>query len=120
MATQQFKVSKGTSQNEKVISWHLVEDVLGLGCCTDSWHCVVFQKRAMARSGIVTWDIALYSLERVQKSQINHSDFPSSSPRRYSLDELKAKICELRKVDSSPSHAYLGRLRENIMCLRFM
>jgi cobalt-zinc-cadmium efflux system protein len=95
-----YRVSKGASQNEKVISWHLVEDVLG-------WVAVLIAGIVLYFKDIPWLDpalslgIALFILWNVFKNlKGTIYIFLQAVPNDVSLDEIKGKICQLEKVDS--------------------
>jgi cobalt-zinc-cadmium efflux system protein len=95
-----YRVSKGASQNEKVISWHLVEDVLG-------WVAVLIAGIVLYFKDIPWLDpalslgIALFILWNVFKNlKGTIYIFLQAVPDNVSLDEIKGKICQLEKVDS--------------------
>jgi len=95
-----FKVSKGGSQNEKVISWHLVEDVLGWVAVLIAG-IVLYFKNVPWLDPALSLGISLFILWNVFKNlKSTILIFLQAVPEDISLDELKAKICDLKKVDS--------------------
>jgi cobalt-zinc-cadmium efflux system protein len=95
-----FKVSKGSSQNEKVISWHLVEDVLGWVAVLIAG-IVLYFKNVPWLDPALSLGISLFILWNVFKNlKSTILIFLQAVPGDISLDELKVKICEFRKVDS--------------------
>jgi cobalt-zinc-cadmium efflux system protein len=95
-----FKVSKGGSQNEKVISWHLVEDVLGWVAVLIAG-IVLYFKNVPWLDPALSLGISLFILWNVFKNlKSTILIFLQAVPEDISLDELKAKICDLEKVDS--------------------
>jgi cobalt-zinc-cadmium efflux system protein len=95
-----FKVSKGNSQNEKVISWHLVEDVLGWVAVLIAG-IVLYFKNVPWLDPALSLGISLFILWNVFKNlKSTILIFLQAVPEDISLDELKGKICDLEKVDS--------------------
>jgi cobalt-zinc-cadmium efflux system protein len=95
-----FKVSKGSSQNEKVISWHLVEDVLGWVAILIAG-IVLYFKNVPWLDPALSLGISLFILWNVFKNlKSTILIFLQAVPEDISLDELKAKICDLGQVDS--------------------
>jgi cobalt-zinc-cadmium efflux system protein len=95
-----YRVSKGASQNEKIISWHLVEDVLG-------WVAVLIAGIVLYFKDIPWLDpalslgIALFILWNVFKNlKGTIYIFLQAVPENISLNEIKDKICQLEKVVS--------------------
>ena len=95
-----FKVSKGSSKNEKVISWHLVEDVLGWVAVLIAG-IVLYFKNVPWLDPALSLGISLFILWNVFKNlKSTILIFLQAVPEDISLDELKAEICDLEKVDS--------------------
>ncbi len=95
-----WKVSSGKSQNEKIISWHLIEDVLG-------WVAVLFGGIILYFKPITWLDPALslaitafilWNVFRNLKETIYI--FLQAVPSNIKLGEIKNKICELPEVES--------------------
>lgn len=95
-----FKVSKGSSQNEKVISWHLIEDVLGWAAVLIAG-VVLYFKEIPWLDPALSLGISIFILWNVFKNlKGTIMIFLQAVPENVSLDEIKSKICELEKVDS--------------------
>ncbi|WP_075350781.1 cation diffusion facilitator family transporter [Algoriphagus marinus] len=95
-----FKVSKGSSQNEKVISWHLIEDVLGWAAVLIAG-VVLYFKEIPWLDPALSLGISIFILWNVFKNlKGTIMIFLQAVPEDVSLDEIKSKICELEKVDS--------------------
>lgn len=95
-----LKVSKGGSQNEKVISWHLVEDVLGWVAVLIAG-IVLYFKNVPWLDPALSLGISLFILWNVFKNLKSTTlIFLQAVPENISLDEIKSKICGLKKVAS--------------------
>jgi cobalt-zinc-cadmium efflux system protein len=95
-----FKVSKGSSQNEKVISWHLIEDVLGWAAVLIAG-IVLYFKEIPWLDPALSLGISIFILWNVFKNlKGTIMIFLQAVPEDVSLDEIKSKICEVEKVDS--------------------
>ncbi|WP_296702197.1 cation diffusion facilitator family transporter [Algoriphagus sp.] len=104
-----WKVSHGSTQNEKVVSWHLIEDVLG-------WVAVLI-------AGIILYFVYIPWLDPALSLGIscfilwnvfkNLKDtlyiFLQAVPNELSLEEIKKKICEIPQVESI-HHTHLWSL----------
>lgn len=95
-----YKLSSGKSMNEKVVRWHLIEDVLG-------WVAVVIVSIILIFKNIPFLDpalsllITLYILWNVIKRlKETLTLFLQGSPVDFDLDKLNARIDELDAVKS--------------------
>lgn len=106
-----YRLSSGTSMNEKVLSWHLIEDVLG-------WVAVL-----IASIVILFWDlhildpilslaITAYILWNVYKrlSETLHV-FLQGAPQNVDLSTLNASILSIPKIVST-HHTHIWSLDE--------
>lgn len=106
-----FRLSKGKSMNEKVLSWHLVEDVLG-------WAAILVVSIVMmfwqvdVLDPILSLLIAAYILYNVIKrlKETLHV-FLQGAPEEIDLQRLKDKILGIPKVNSI-HHTHLWTLDE--------
>jgi cobalt-zinc-cadmium efflux system protein len=95
-----YKVSKGSSRNEKVISWHLIEDVLGWVAVLIAG-IVLYFKNVPWLDPALSLGISLFILWNVFKNlKETILIFLQAVPENVSLDEIQTKICQLEKVDS--------------------
>ena len=95
-----YKVSKGLSQNEKVISWHLIEDVLGWAAVLIAG-IVLYFKEIPWLDPALSLGISIFILWNVFKNlKGTILIFLQAVPDDVSLLEIESKICELEKVDS--------------------
>ncbi|MDF2158119.1 cation diffusion facilitator family transporter [Algoriphagus sp. CAU 1675] len=104
-----WKVSRGNSQNEKVISWHLIEDVLGWAAVFIAGIVMYFYEvpwldpaLSLAISIFILWNVFKNLRETTYI-------FLQAVPENISLEELKAKICALPHVESM-HHTHLWSL----------
>lgn len=95
-----YKLSSGKTMNEKVVSWHLLEDVLG-------WAAVLVVGIVLSFQDIHYLDpalslvIALYILWKVfQRLKETLYIFLQGVPKDLNLDEIKTRILEVPSVDS--------------------
>jgi len=95
-----FKVSKGASQNEKVISWHLMEDVLGWIAVLIAG-VVLYFKEIPWLDPALSFGISIFIIWNVYKNlKGTILIFLQAVPEQVSLDEVKSKLCQLDKVAS--------------------
>lgn len=104
-----FRLSKGKSMNEKVLSWHLIEDVLG-------WTAVLIVSIIM-----MFWDIAILDpllslaiaafilFNVVKRLKETMHVFLQGAPREIDLTELKERILNIPEVKSI-HHTHLWTL----------
>lgn len=104
-----WKVSHGSTQNEKVVSWHLIEDVLG-------WVAVLIAGIILYIVYIPWLDpglslaISIFILWNVFKNlKETLYIFLQAVPSELSLEEIKKKICEIDQVESI-HHTHLWSL----------
>lgn len=104
-----FKLGKGGSLNEKVLQWHLLEDVLG-------WVAVLIVSLVLLVRDIPVLDpllslvITLYVLWNVLKRlRETMRIFLQGAPEKIDMDEIKAKIKALPNV-ASLHHAHIWSL----------
>lgn len=95
-----WKLSGGKSMNEKVVSWHLLEDVLG-------WVAVLIVAVILYFKDIHYLDpalsllITLYILYNVIKRlKDTLFIFLQGSPKDINVEELKSKIAEVENIQS--------------------
>ncbi|WP_024768489.1 cation diffusion facilitator family transporter [Aquimarina macrocephali] len=95
-----WKVSSGKSLNEKVVSWHLMEDVLG-------WVAVLFAAIAIYFTDVQYLDpalsllITLYILYNVIKRlKETLFVFLQGIPKDINIEEIKSKILQVPHIDS--------------------
>lgn len=104
-----YKLSKGNSMNEKVVSWHLVEDVLG-------WFAVLIVAIILQFKDIHYLDPALSLLitsfilwnvfKRLKETLFI---FLQGVPAEIDLDEIEAKLSKLHNV-ASIHHTHIWSL----------
>jgi len=106
-----FRLSKGKSMNEKVLSWHLIEDVLG-------WAAILIVSIVM-----IFWDVSvldpllslaiaafiLFNVIKRLKETLHV--FLQGAPQEIDLSQLKEKILRIPKVNSI-HHTHLWTLDE--------
>src|SRR5690606_11861682 len=95
-----WKLSSGKSMNEKVVSWHLLEDVLG-------WVAVLVVAIVLlfadihyldpALSLLITFYVLYNVIRRLRETLFL---FLEGKPRNIDLDEIRNKILNLEKVSS--------------------
>lgn len=95
-----YKLSSGKTMNEKVVSWHLLEDVLG-------WVAVLIVGIVLSFKDIHYLDpalslvIALYILWKVfKRMKETLYIFLQGVPEELDLDEIKNRILKVPSVDS--------------------
>lgn len=95
-----WKLSSGKSMNEKVVSWHLLEDVLG-------WFAVLIVsivlmfKQIKWLDPVLSLAITLYVLYNVVKRlRDTLKIFLQATPTDINADEIIDKICSLEYVKS--------------------
>src|SRR3546814_656337 len=95
-----FRLSKGKSLNEKVLQWHLLEDVLG-------WAAVLIVSVILLFADIHLLDpllslaITAYILWNVIKRLIQTMRiFLQGAPEKLNMEELKAKLTSIPRVAS--------------------
>lgn len=104
-----WKVSKGHSQNEKVISWHLIEDVLGWATVLIAGIVLYFLEIPWL-DPVLSLSITAFVLWNVFKNLKETTYiFLQAVPENISLEELKSKICAIPNVESM-HHTHLWSL----------
>lgn len=95
-----YKLSKGSSINEKVVSWHLMEDVLGwiavliVGIILKFWDIHYLDP---ALSLLITCYILWNVVKRLKETLFI---FLQGVPKEINLDEIEQKICSIPNVAS--------------------
>lgn len=104
-----WKVSSGATQNEKVVSWHLVEDVLGWVAVLIAGIIMYFRNipwldpaLSLAISAFILWNVFKNLKETLYI-------FLQAVPAELSLEEIKQKICDIPQVESI-HHTHLWSL----------
>ena len=104
-----WKVSSGATQNEKVVSWHLVEDVLGWVAVLIAGIIMYFKNipwldpaLSLAISAFILWNVFKNLKETLYI-------FLQAVPAELSLREIKQKICDIPQVESI-HHTHLWSL----------
>ena len=104
-----WKVSSGATQNEKVVSWHLVEDVLGWVAVLIAGIIMYFKNipwldpsLSLAISAFILWNVFKNLKETLYI-------FLQAVPAELSLEEIKQKICDIPQVESI-HHTHLWSL----------
>jgi len=95
-----FKLSHGKTLNEKVISWHLIEDVLGWATVLLASIVMIFWETPYldpALSLIITLYILWNVLKRLKQTLMI---FLQASPQEIDEQEIKEKLMALPHVDS--------------------
>lgn len=95
-----FKIKDGESLNEKVVSWHLLEDVLGW-VAVFIVSIVLLFKELPILDPLLSVSITLYVLYNVLKNLKSVLNvFLQGVPKDISLAEIKEKIAEAKNVKS--------------------
>lgn len=104
-----WKVSSGATQNEKVVSWHLVEDVLGWVAVLIAGIILYFKNvpwldptLSLGISAFILWNVFKNLKETLYI-------FLQAVPHDLSLEEIKNKILEIPQVESI-HHTHLWSL----------
>lgn len=104
-----WKVSSGATQNEKVVSWHLVEDVLGWAAVLVAGIILYFKNvtwldpaLSLGISAFILWNVVKNLKETLYI-------FLQAVPNELSLEEIKNKIKEIPQVESI-HHTHLWSL----------
>lgn len=104
-----WKVSSGSTQNEKVVSWHLIEDVLGWVAVLIAGIILYFvyvpwldPALSLGISVFILWNVFKNLKETLYI-------FLQAVPQELSLEEIKRKICEIPQVESI-HHTHLWSL----------
>lgn len=104
-----FKLSKGKSMNEKVVSWHLIEDVLG-------WVAVLVVSIILQFKDIHYLDPALSLLitsfilwNVVKRLKETLFIFLQGVPQELNLDEIETRLANLHNV-ASIHHTHIWSL----------
>jgi len=104
-----WKVSSGATQNEKVVSWHLVEDVMGWAAVLIAGIILYFKNvpwldpaLSLAISAFILWNVFKNLKETI-------FIFLQAVPNELSLEEIKKKIRDIPQVDSI-HHTHLWSL----------
>jgi cobalt-zinc-cadmium efflux system protein len=106
-----FRLSKGNSMNEKVLSWHLIEDVLGWSAILIASIVMIFWDLPIL-DPILSLAIAAFVLYNVFKRlRETLYVFLQGAPQEIDLPELKRKILEIPKIKSI-HHTHLWTLDE--------
>ena len=104
-----WKVSSGTTQNEKVVSWHLLEDVLGWVAVLIAG-IILYFKNIPWIDPVLSLAISVFILWNVFKNlKGTIYIFLQAVPAELSLEEIKKKICEIPQVESI-HHTHLWSL----------
>ncbi|GAB3656385.1 cation diffusion facilitator family transporter [Echinicola sediminis] len=95
-----FKLSHGKTLNEKVLSWHLIEDVLGWAAVLIAAIIMLFWETPYldpALSLLITFYILWNVLKRLKETLMI---FLQASPREIDEQEIHRKLMSLPHVDS--------------------
>ncbi|MBN3518602.1 cation transporter [Algoriphagus lutimaris] len=104
-----WKVSTGSTQNEKVVSWHLLEDVLGWAAVLIAG-IILYFKYIPWLDPALSLGISLFILWNVFKNlKETLYIFLQAVPAELSLEEIKMKICQIPQVESI-HHTHLWSL----------
>lgn len=104
-----WKVSTGSTQNEKVVSWHLLEDVLGWAAVLIAG-IILYFKYIPWLDPALSLGISLFILWNVFKNlKETLYIFLQAVPAELSLEEIKKKICQIPQVESI-HHTHLWSL----------
>ncbi|EAZ79694.2 cation diffusion facilitator family transporter [Algoriphagus machipongonensis] len=104
-----WKVSHGSTQNEKVVSWHLIEDVLGWVAVLIAGTILYFVYIPWLDPGL-SLAISIFILWNVFKNlKETLYIFLQAVPAELSLEEIKKKICDIDQVESV-HHTHLWSL----------
>lgn len=104
-----WKVSHGSTQNEKVVSWHLIEDVLGWVAVLIAGIILYFVYIPWLDPGL-SLAISIFILWNVFKNlKETLYIFLQAVPAELSLEEIKKKICDIDQVESV-HHTHLWSL----------
>lgn len=95
-----WKLSGGRSMNEKVVTWHLVEDVLGWVAVLIVSIVLQFEDYpildpilSLAITAFILWGV----LRRLKETLVL---FLQGVPKNVDIDSIKSEILEIAKVDS--------------------
>ena len=106
-----LRLRKGTSLNEKVLSWHLIEDVLGWVAILIT-SIVIMIKDIHVLDPILSLCIAVFILWNVIKRlKETMYVFLQGAPKEVDLGDLKEKILNIEHVKST-HHTHLWTLDE--------
>jgi len=104
-----YKLSGGTSMNEKVISWHLMEDVLGWGAVLVVAIILLFWENpyldpalSLFISGYILWNV----IKRLKETLFI---FLQGVPGDIKLDEVEDRILKIENV-ASVHHVHVWSL----------
>jgi len=104
-----WKISTGSTQNEKVVSWHLLEDVLGWAAVLIAG-IILYFKYIPWLDPALSLGISLFILWNVFKNlKETLYIFLQAVPAELSLEEIKKEICQIPQVESI-HHTHLWSL----------
>lgn len=104
-----WKVSSGSTQNEKVVSWHLLEDVLGWVAVLIAG-IILYFKNILWLDPVLSLGISTFILWNVFKNlKETLYIFLQAVPNELSLNEIKKEICDIPQVESI-HHTHLWSL----------
>ena len=93
-----LRLTRGTSQNEKVLSWHLLEDVLGWAVILAGGAIMYFWDAPIV-DPIMTIGFSLFVLWGVTRNLKDTLNiFMQGVPAHISIDNIKAALMELEEV----------------------
>jgi cobalt-zinc-cadmium efflux system protein len=96
-----LRLSGGQTQNEKIVTWHLMEDVLGWLAILIGAIIMVYLEAPII-DAIISVVFTLFILYNVSKNFINTSRiFLQAKPENIDLDPLRKEISEIGDVISS-------------------
>lgn len=104
-----YRVSKGESLNERMLMWHMIEDVMGwvvvlIGAVVMKFYHLPQLDAGMAIS-LSLW--ILYNVFRNLREALKV--FLMASPSHIQVEEIEAKICQIAKVEGV-HHGHLWSL----------
>lgn len=106
-----FRLRKGESMNEKVLSWHMIEDVLGWVAILIT-SIVIWIKDIHVLDPILSLAIAVFILWNVFKRlRETMYVFLQGAPKEVDLGELKENILDIEHVKAT-HHTHLWTLDE--------
>lgn len=104
-----YRVSKGESLNERMLMWHMIEDVMGwvvvlIGAVVMKFYHLPQLDAGMAIA-LSLW--ILYNVFRNLREALKV--FLMASPSQVQVEEIEAKICQIEKVEGV-HHGHLWSL----------
>lgn len=104
-----YRVSKGESLNERMLMWHMIEDVMGwvvvlIGAVVMKFYHLPQLDAGMAIA-LSLW--ILYNVFRNLREALKV--FLMASPSQVQIEEIEAKICQIEKVEGV-HHGHLWSL----------